>query len=49
MTPEAGPDITVWTAASAAIAAEMVPPFPCMTRRSRAKPRSASPPPSRFR
>ncbi len=34
MTPEAGPDITVLTAASATILDETVPPLPCMTRRS---------------
>ncbi len=39
MTPDAGPDITVLTAASATIDADTVPPLPCITSRSRAKPR----------
>ena len=44
MTPEAGPDITVFTAASATIDAETVPPLPCITSRSRPKPRDFSSP-----
>jgi hypothetical protein len=34
MTPDAGPDITVLTAASATMVDDTVPPLPCMTSRS---------------
>ena len=49
ITPEAGPDITVFAASSAATRAETVPPLPCMTSSSAAKPRSSRPPRSRPR
>ena len=42
ITPEAGPDMTVFTAASAATRAETVPPLPRMTRTSRRYARAAS-------
>jgi hypothetical protein len=42
ITPDAGPDITVATACSVTMPAETVPPLPCMTSSSRAKPRPAS-------
>jgi hypothetical protein len=42
ITPEAGPDITVATACSVTMPAETVPPLPCMTSSSRAKPRPSS-------
>ena len=38
ITPEAGPDITVFAAASAMSCDEIVPPLPCITSRSRSKP-----------
>ena len=37
MTPEAGPDITVLTAALGDDRAATVPPLPCITSRSRAE------------
>jgi hypothetical protein len=39
MTPDAGPDITVFAASRATTGAGTVPPLPFMTRRSREKPR----------
>ena len=42
ITPEAGPDMTVFTALSAAARAETVPPLPRMTRTSRRYERVAS-------
>jgi hypothetical protein len=40
ITPEAGPDITVFAASRATTGAGTVPPLPFMTRRSRVKPRA---------
>ena len=40
MTPEAGPDITVFAASRATRVAVVMPPLPVMTRRSRRKPRA---------
>ncbi len=42
ITPDAGPDITVATACSVTTDADTVPPLPCITSSSRAKPRRAS-------
>ena len=42
ITPEAGPDITVFTAERAIRVEDMVPPLPCITKMSRSKPLALS-------